>query len=434
MSRRRSIVLVAAAIIAATGATAAVHAHRNRVAVIEQREEAQYERAVRSADIAFYMRRASEDPMSAEDRVMAAGLLLQRAREGGGRPDYRLARDYASASIALRSSHNGKARLALASALLAQHEFPEALAVARELVADAPDEPRYRALLAELLVEIGEYDEAGAQFDTLTPHLASLAIAPRYARYLEFRGKNPAALRVLAQALVDALKEPGLPAEQVAWFGLRLADAQLRTGSVDAAGRTLDASLRRSPDDARLWSLKARWHAVRQDWRETLAAVDRAGDGADLQTTALAGDAWAALGDTGRATRMWAATESSALENPEPFNRQWTLFRLEHAVELDETRALLERESTGRRDVFGWGQLAFARLLTGDPVRAEEAVQRSLSLGTGDAWLWYVAGRVAEACGRVDESRARYERALSLNPAFHHRFAADARARLTAMQ
>lgn len=427
MSRRALpvAVLAVAALAAAAWAGVVRPARRAEAAHLAARAKAQQDYDLRSADIDFYVRRATEDPMSAEDRAMVAGLLLQRAREGGGRVDWELAERYATASLALRSDRNGKARLALASALLAQHKFAPALVEARRLVADSPDEPRYRSLLAELDVEMGDYDAAGAQFDTLTPHLTTLAVAPRYARYLEFRGESRKALRVLERALVMARAETDLPREQVAWFGLRLADAQMRSGLMDLAARSLAAALTLVPDDIRLWSLKARWHAQRGEWREALDAINTVGDQADLQTMALAGDAWAALGDSGRAAAAWDATEQSARENPEPYNRQWTLFRLEHGIALAETRALLERESRERTDVFGLGQLALARVLTGDAPGATHAMQRALATGTQDAWLWYVAGRVEEANGRTTQAAEWYRRVLELHPQFHHRMAAD---------
>lgn len=393
-------------------------------------EAASAEQEVRAADIAFYMKRAAEDPMSAEDRAMVAGLLLQRAREGGGRADWERAEQYARASLALRESRNGKARLALASALLARHHFAPALTEARRLVQEAPDEPRYRALLAELLVEMGQYGEAGAQFDSLRAHQALLAVAPRYARYLEFRGDDRQALRILENALVAARRDPQLPREQVAWFWLRLADAQMRHGFMERAARTLAAALDVSPDDIRLWALKARWHALRGEWTDALASIARVGDEADIQTLALSADAWDALGDSARAREFIERTEEAALANPEPYNRQWTLFRLEHGVQLEATRELLEKEAVLRTDVFGWGQLALARVLTGDARGATDAIQRALAAGTADPWLWYVAGRVEEANGRGREAAEWYRRALELHPQFHHRFAADARERV----
>lgn len=421
MATALAVAIWAGVVRPASQAQAAQSANRARV---------QQEAEIRSADIDFWLRRAGEDAQSAEDRAMAAGLLAQRAREGGGVEDYRAAERLAADALRLRSAGNGKARLVLASSLLAQHRFGEALDEAKQLVTDAPEEPGYRALLAELFVEMGRYDEARAQFDSLAAHRTSLSVAPRYARYLEFRGEGERARRLLSDARKEAASRSGLPREQVAWFALRVADAYLRAGRLDVAERALEEGLAEVPDDGRLWALQARLHAVRGEWRQSLRAVERVGDAMDLATRSLGGDVYAALGDSAEARRWWKATEQQALDNPEPYNRQWTMFRLEQGIALEETRALLEREITGRTDVFGWAQLGWARLQTGDVQGARAAMQQATGMGMKDGWLFYVAGLVAAASGDESEARNWFTRALEVNAHFHHRYADDARRRL----
>ncbi|MEW5914920.1 MAG: tetratricopeptide repeat protein [Gemmatimonadota bacterium] len=388
---------------------------------------ARIELDIRSKDIEFYKKRATEDPESAEDRAMVAGLYLQRARETGDINDYRSAERYADSSLTLRRERNGKAQLTFASALLAQHKFPEAVAAARILVQEQPNEPRYRALYAELLLEMGAYDDARAQFDSLRNDMRDLAVAPRYARYLEFVGRTDVARWTLRRALND-MRKRDLPREQIAWFHLRVADIELRSGRLRVAARALEDGLRAAPDDGRLWAAKARLHALRGEWREVLRSVERAGDRADIATTALAGDAYAALGDSLKAQGIRREAQEMALANPEPFNRQWTLFALEHGVSPHETRRVLESEIHVRRDVYGWDQLAVARYLTGDTVGAQAAMREAMKIGTQDANLYFHAALIAKAQGDTPLARELAKQALDMNPNFHHRDVARARA------
>lgn len=426
--KRSHISLGAAAIIVAgawwafarPARLAAAEASRNA-------ESARLELEIRSQDIEFYIKRVKEDPQSAEDRAMVAGLYLQRARETGDVNDYRAAERYADESLTLRTVRNGKAQLTYASALLAQHKFPQALSAARSLVDGDPDQPRYRALYAELLVEVGRYDAARVQFDSLRNDIRTLAVAPRYARYLEFVGRTDLARWVLRRAVNDT-RDAELPREQIAWFHLRAADLELRSGRLRSAEHELSSGLRAAPEDGRLWSARARMHALEGNWRAVLNDVERVGDRLDIATAALAGDAYAALGDTAKAATTWSAIEVMARANPEPFNRQYTLFRLEHGIHVDETRKLLEREIAIRQDVYGWDQLAFARYLTGDVSGAAEAIKAAMATGTQDANLYYRAAIIARAQGDTVRARALAEQALKLNPYFHHRYAADARA------
>ena len=425
----RSIFPLGAAALIAAGASwalarpargAAAEAARNAAA-------ARTELEIRSKDIEFYRVRAGQDLASAEDRAMIAGLYLQRARETGAVSDYRAAERYADSSLSLRRVRNGKALLTYASALLAQHRFSQALEAASALVDAQPNEPRYRALLAELLVETGRYDAARVQFDSLRNNLRDLAVAPRYARFLEFVGKTDLARRTLMRSVND-MKNVDLPREQVAWFHLRIADLELRNGRLRRAEQELNEGLHEVPQDGRLWAARARMHALAGEWREVLRDVNQVGDRADIATTALAGDAFAALGDSVSARARWNAAESTAQANPEPFNRQWTLFRLEHGIAVDDTRGLLEQEIVERQDVYGWDQLAFARYLTGDLNGAAVAIREAMREGTQDANLFYRAAVIARAQGDAAAARSFATQALAMNAKFHHRYVAEARA------
>ena len=425
---KRSFFPLGAAALIAAGASWAL-AGPGRVAAAEAARNAAAARAeleIRSKDIEFYRVRAGQDLESAEDRAMVAGLYLQRARETGDVNDYRAAERYADSSLSLRRARNGKALLTYASALLAQHKFYQALEAANALVDVQPNEPRYRALLAELLVETGRYDAARAQFDSLRNNLRDLSVAPRYARYLEFVAKTELARRTLMRAVND-MKSADLPREQVAWFHLRIADLELRSGRLRRAARELNEGLHAAPQDGRLWAASARMHALAGEWHDVLRDVERVGQRADIATTALAGDAHAALGDSTKAQQAWSKAYAMGRENPEPFNRQWTLFLLEHGIAPDDTRALLEREILERQDVYGWDQLAFARYLTGDLNGAAAAMREAMREGTQDANLFYRAAKIARAQGDAPTAQSLATQALAINAKFHHRYVAEAR-------
>jgi len=383
--------------------------------------------ALRDADIAFYEKRAAEDPWSAADRAQLAGLWLQRGRESGDPADFRRAEAAARASTALREGRNGRARLVHASSLLALHRFPEAYEVARALVRDEPDIVGYRALLAEIQLELGRYDEAAISFDSLYFARRDLAVAPRLARWMEIRGETVRARRILQAALATATTRSDLPPEQLAWFHLRLADHALRAGRLREAERTLKAGLRQQPEDGRLLAARARIAAQRGRWRESIRLVERAGERADLASLALAGDAFDALGEHARAQHYFSQVEHGYAANPEPFARQWSQFRVDHARRLPETIALLREEVAIRPDVLGWDLLAWALYQNGQYEEAARAMGQALRMGTQDATLMYHAGMIERALGRADSARTLLESALRLQPRFHHLYADTAR-------
>jgi tetratricopeptide (TPR) repeat protein len=355
------------------------------------------ELALRREHIAFYERRLVEDPESAADHGQLAGLYLQRARESGDIEDYHRAERAARRSLAIRSARNGKTRLVLASSLLARHRFPEAMQEARTLVAEHSEVSSYRALLGEIELEMGDYDAARATFATLARVQRELAVAPRLARWAEITGRTAEARRLLRRALADARARVDLPNEQLAWFHLRVGDLELRDGRLRAAEAAFREGLAARPGDERLIAGMARLEAARRKWRRVIAYGDELGDRADIATLALVGDAYAARRDSADAERWYARAESKARATPEPFNRQWTLFRLERGIHVRETLALLREEIRVRRDVYGYDQLALALLLSGEPEAARIAMAQAVRMGTRDPMLVRHAGMVERA-------------------------------------
>lgn len=381
-------------------------------------------------EIAYFTSRANADPNGAADRASLAALYLQRSRETGDFADYRRAEELARESIGIRSNRNSHAHRILAAALLTQHRFADALAAAEELVALFPDEPAHRALLGEIQLELGDYQAAGATFDGLRREHEHMAVAPRLARWAEVRGDREGELAALRSVARKALYRGDMPREQVAWFQLRLADHLIRFGAFDEARSVIATGLAEEPNDHRLVSLLARIAALHGEWDSVIAYGDRLGDAADLRTLALIGDAHAARGDSAAAERLYAQLEASVAENPEPYNRQWTQFRVDHGRHLPETLALLRRESQARRDVLGYDLLAWALYKSGEYAEARVAMQQALRMNTQDATFHYHAGMIERALGNDDAARRHLTRALQINPRFHHVFATRARAEL----
>jgi tetratricopeptide (TPR) repeat protein len=301
-------------------------------------------------------------------------------------------------------------------------------------VKDEPEVLVYRALLAEIQMELGHYDDAKASFDSLYHARRDLAVAPRLARWLEIRGEPARARRILEDALAQATRRADLPAEQVAWFYLRVADQAMRFGRLRDAERALDAGLRVQPDDGRLLAAHARIAALRGKWHESLRYIERAAARADIATLALAGDAESALGNASRAEHYYSQAEAAYAANPEPFARQWTQFRIEHRREIAETLELLKQETLVRRDVLGWDLLAWAHYQAGQYAEADRAITEAMRMGTQDALLFFHAGMIQRALSRNDSSRTLLKRALSIHRVFHPFYADSARRTLEALE
>lgn len=395
MNRRTAgilaIVVAGAAVTAQTRWAAATRVRRDAA-------EARAELERHDADIAFYERRVRADPIGARDRARLAALYLQRARETGDYGDYRRAEALARRSVALRTSHNAATYSLLATALLAQHRFLEALEAARALAARDPETVSARALVAEIELELGRYDAAGAAFASLWAKRHELAVAPRLARWAEIRGDTGLARRLLAGALTEALRRPDLPREQLAWFYLRVGDQALRTGRLADAEYAFRTGLDVFPADSRLPAALARLASARGHWRDVLVWGDRALAGVpDPATFGLVSDAYAILGDTARAGEYARAMEIAVGGQPGQWHRAWSLFLLDHDRRVDEVLAKVSAELETRRDVYGWDLYAWALHKEHRDAEASRAMAQALAQGTRDPQLLNHAAVIARA-------------------------------------
>jgi tetratricopeptide (TPR) repeat protein len=392
------------------------------------------EAQIRDLDIDFYRRRVERDSMSARDFTQLAGLYLQRARETADNQDLVRAEEITRHSLRLRTKRNGAAIGILASSLLAQHRFAEALQAAQQLIEYDSSSISARGLLGETQLELGKYDDARHTLGALSSYRQDLSVAPRLARWEELRGDPEAARRLLRDARDEALQQHGIPREQLAWFQLRLGDLALRNGHANEAERELRAGLKIAPQDYRLLGTMARLEFVRQEWESAIHyGEDAIAQALDPATLGLLGDAYGALGDSTKSQEYYRAMELTVLHQPGPFHRAWSLFLLDHGREVPAVLAKVREELETRRDIYGYDLLAWALHRSGRNEEARGPMMRALALGTKDAMLLYHAGMIEHALGAEAAARRDLTLALSINPIWHPSQPREARALLDSL-
>jgi tetratricopeptide (TPR) repeat protein len=343
---------------------------------------------VRDRDIDFYEARIARDPVGALDRTRLSSLYLQRGRALGNESDLARAEAAARASLDRRRAHNSAALAVLAAALMAQHRFPEARAAAEELVAVDPESPAARALLAEVLLELGDYGKARKLFEGLGGATDDPVVATRVARWHELEGRVELADRLVRNSRERALALHGLPPDERAWFHLRVGDLALRYGRLREAQAAFDAGLADSPDDHRLLAARARLAAARRAWRHAVSDGERAlAVSFDPATLGLLADAYAALGDTAGANRLERVMDVALMGRSGPFHRAWSLHLLDRDRHVREVLARAEAELRTRRDVYGWDVYAWALYRSGLRAEAAAAMDSAMALGTRDPLL-----------------------------------------------
>jgi tetratricopeptide (TPR) repeat protein len=405
---------------AVAGISGAASILRSTEGVASESREASAEARTRDRDIDFYRARVQGDPRSAADYTQLAGLYLQRARQTADNRDLIRAEQSARHSLRLRTGRNAAAFGVLASSLLAQHRFEEALTVAQQLVAADSSSIAARALLAETQYELGRYRAAARTLGGLATYRTDPSAAPRLARWAELHGRPEEARRLLRAARDEATRRHGVPKEQLGWYYLRLGDLALRYGHLGEATTELRAGLSISPEDYRLLGTLARVASARRRWHEAIDYGERAIPHAlDPATLGVMGEAYAALGDSTKAEEYYRTMETVVLRQPGPFHRAWSLFLLDHERDVPRVLAKVREEIRTRQDIYGYDLLAWALHQSGRDHEAIEAMSHALALGTRDAMLFYHAGMIERGLGDVRSARHYLRAALKTNPYWH---------------
>ncbi len=372
--------------------------------------------AIRDRDIAFFEARVRRDPQGARDRAALGARYLARARDQGSEADYRAAEALARESWQTRGRRNPDALPLLIGALLAQHRFGEAREIALTLVANDAS-PTATAILGEINLELGRYEEADSLFQSLSVQRTTPSVAPRYARWLELNGRSAEARDLLEQLRTRASSAFRTPADQLAWYDLRLGDLAYRNGRGDLAEVAFRRGLELQPDNSRLLTALARLRGGQGRWREAISLGEQAlGTLFDPATLGLLSHAYLAIGDSAKSEEFAHATAIAVSRTPGAFHRDWALFLLDRHRQVDTILARARADLRQRKDVHGYDLTAWALHRAGRSPEALILIDSALARGTRDATLHYHAARIAESLGQIGRMRAEDDSSRAISP------------------
>jgi len=313
------------------------------------------------SNIAFYEGVAKRDPTGGMALGQLALFYMRRARATGDYQDVLRSEIAARKSLVNRGAHNTRARQALAASLLSEHRFGDALGIAQDLAERDASSAAFRASVGEIQMELGHYDDARASFASVAGNTSDLSVAPRLARWMELEGHPDSAYRLMNASLLAVSDRRDVPAEQKAWFWLRIGDLQFRRGKIGEAASDYQRGLAAHPDDYRLLTALAKLEGARHAWRKAIDYGERAvAVSFDPATLGVMSDTYAALGDNAKANELAHAMEIAVSKQATAYHREWSLFLLNHGLRVAEVLAKTQEELKTRRDIYGYDALAWA--------------------------------------------------------------------------
>jgi Flp pilus assembly protein TadD len=383
----------------------------------------------RSKIIRNYEELVRQAPNSFLRLRLLAAQYLRRFRETADVEDLLRAEHAAARSRTLQPQHNVSASMLLASALLSQHRFQEALQIATEAQHSAPEDVSLKMLNASILMELGQYDAT----EKLLPPLESLSTAGQsaiVARYLELTGHLTAARKQMDAAIQEMDNFYTNSAETVAWFHVRAGDLAFFAGELAQAEQRYREALAVFPNAAAAFTGLTRLYAVQHRWQNVLETANQGIDRIPLiETLGYKADAQQALGNSDGAISTEAIIEVVARLSKVQgiYDRALAVYYSEHRVHLAEALEIARREVQIRDDIYAEDTLAWAAAANGAWQEAQQAAQQATRYETEDALLHFHRGMIELQCGNREEAVQRLKQALRLNAQFHPKYADEAR-------
>ena len=326
--------------------------------------------------------RLADAPGEPGASVSLAAVLLRQARVESEPALAREAEDVVR-TVLERDPFDYQTRRMLATVLLSQHRFREAIVVAEETRALNPQDAWNHGVLGDAYLELGEYDAAWASYDTMMRIRPSAQAYARVAHAVELRGHLDRALETMRMS-AEAIS-PHDP-EALAWHYAQLGHLHFELGQLDDADREYRRAAFAFPGHPYALAGRIRVAAAAGRYHDALALarplLEQTGS---PEIAAQVGDLHAALGDAPAAARYYDEAERLERdgwkwEEPQPA----ALARLlgDRDRRADEAVALAEQAIAHRRDIFSEDALAWACFRAGRLEEASAASARALRTGT----------------------------------------------------
>ena len=386
--------------------------------------------------IQFFQRRIKVNPRDAVSYTLLAGQYVRQARETGDVASFQKAEAALEESLHLFPKY-GQANASLASVYYAQHNFIEALELAKQVYERNPRITDALVTIGDAQLALGNYEAAEAAYQELKEMDDTPPVLARLAAFEELKGNPQQALMLMRRAAWGALQGGGTK-ESVAWYVLRVGDMYFNMGHYKEAGRYYEAALRIFEHYHLALAGLGKSAAAQGNYQEAITyyrqAIDRV---PQPEYLAALGDLYALTDQPEQAKIQYETVEyigKLAEINQQVYNRQLANFYSDHDIHLKEALKLALVELESRKDIYGYDAAAWAQYKNGNFKEAQALMEQAMALGTRDARLYYHAGMIAHALGNDQAARQALEEAMAISPHFSILHASELRATLQTLQ
>jgi tetratricopeptide (TPR) repeat protein len=354
-------------------------------------------RASLDATIRAAEARLKAAPTDAGAAVRLADALMRQARVTGN-PGLALRAERALRTVLSTDVERYDARRMLATVLLSEHRFRDAIREAERCQQIHPADAWSLGVIGDAHLELGEYEAAFAAFGRMEARRPDAASYARLAYARELQGDLAGAVRVMTMALEAT--SPGDPESQ-AWHHAQLGHLWLAQDRLSDAAREFDHANYIFPGHPFAIEGLARVASRQGRHAEALALVEQLIAATPAPAAlAFAAEELRAVGRADDAARQEALAEAAwRTDAPEP--ARLALFLADRPdrtpSQIEEAVQLAEAASRDRDDIFTNDALAWAYFRAGRLSDAVAASARALRTGSVDLVLRRHAAAIASA-------------------------------------
>lgn len=357
-----------------------------------------------------------DEPEDHEAWATLGGLYVEQARVTSDFSYYPRAEGALEESLELRPEDNDDALTGLGALANARHDFSGAEEFARRALEVNPANSTSWGVLADALIQLGDYDGSTAAVQEMLDLRPGLPSYSRASYDLELHGEDERAREAMELALTSSIS----PADK-AFCRYYLGQLAFNNGDLEEAETQFGLGLDAAADNPALLIGQARVDAARGNEEEALTGYERVVGARPLPEYLVEyGTYLESLGRSDQAEEQFAVLAASQLLFESNGGQDDLTSALMEAERGDPAAAVehAEREWDLRQNVDSADAMAWALHSAGRDEEALEYAVKATALEGPNATLLYHRGMIEASLGMDEEARTHLEAALETNPYF----------------
>jgi tetratricopeptide (TPR) repeat protein len=299
-----------------------------------------------------------------------------------------------------------------------RHEFEKSIAWANRAIALDPKNKDAYGLLGDAAVEMGDYKAAYTHYQKMLDLKPDASSYSRGAHLLFLTGDVHKALFLM----LKAIEAGSIYGENNAWCRAELAKMLFNNGNLVAAENTLEAALKKAPQNYHLLVGMGRVQAARKNYPAAIETYQQAIRVApQLEAVIALSELYRLTGNSAEAEKQEALVETIhrlQKANGVLGDSVVARFYADRDRHLPEALRMAEEEYKTRKNVFVADTLAWCYYKNGRYDEAKETIEKALAQKTPEAGIAFHAGMIYAKLGRRALAQQYLYAAQSRNPNF----------------